>query len=74
MYFISLFNRIINTTYVNKDIGRRFGLRENTNFIMCSEDIIPIPTGTEFKNIGECYRSIDFNLELLTYILFKHCY
>jgi Iap family predicted aminopeptidase len=74
MYFISLFNRIINTSYVNKDIGRKFGLRENTSFIMCSENTIPIPTGVEFKNIDECYRSIDFNLELLTYILFKHCY
>ncbi|MEM1678081.1 MAG: M28 family peptidase [Ignisphaera sp.] len=72
MYFINLFNRIINTSYVDRDIGKKLGIREGTDLIKCNENIIPLPIGTEFKNSSECYRNINFNLELLAYILFKY--
>lgn len=74
IYFLNLLNRMVNTTYVSRDIGRRLGIREGTEFIKCDENLAYIPTDIEFKSCSECYRSINFNLELLAYILFKQYY
>ncbi|MCS7111196.1 MAG: M28 family peptidase [Ignisphaera sp.] len=74
MNFVNLFNRIVNIPQVSREIGRRLGVREDINFIRCDEHSILIPTDIGFKDYHECYRNINFNLELLAYILLKQCY
>jgi len=67
-----VFTRVSTRTFVNSDIGNKFGVREFTAFLQCFSNTFNIPVNG-LRNAVECYESYKFNIDLLKYIVCEVC-
>ncbi len=70
-------NMIITKAYVNKDVMNKLDTRETIGYLHCENNAIQLPTHRILETVDDIKMCIDeylHNLEILAYILFKHCY
>jgi len=70
-------NMVITKAYVNKDVMNKLGIRETIGYLHCENNAIQLPTHRILETVDDIRMCMDeylHNLEILAYILFKHCY